>query len=397
MGRVWIGVDAGKASHHAAAVDEDGELLWHRPVRNDEAGITDLVATAASVGPVTWAVDLISAETALLRGLLAAAGQTVIYVPGRTVKAMAAGFPGEAKTDARDALVIGHTARMRRDIAALPAPTELLATLALLLSHRADLIADWVRVINRLRRVLVAISPELERALNLTTIGALVVVSRFPTPEQIRRAGRATLVAALGRALVPAPGRIVDRVLAAADRQSVVLPGQGAAAVIAADLADHLLRVRRQIKDLDKAIAQAVAEHPQAEVLLSLPGIGTIAAAEFIVAVGDLSTFAGPDNLAAYAGLAPVAHDSGRRVGNLRRPTRYHRRLRYMFCMAALTAVRTDGPSKTYYQRKRREGRNHKQALIALARRRVNVLWALLRDNRTYSPTPPAIPMAVAA
>src|SRR5690348_6779836 len=92
--------------------------------------------------------------------------------------------------------------------------------------------------------------------------------------------------------------------------------------------------------------------------------------------------------------LAPVAYDSGRRVGNLRTPTRYNRRLRYMFCMAALTTLRADGPSKDYYQRKRREGRNHKQALIALARRRINVLWALLRDNRTYSPTAPSVVVA---
>ena len=58
---------------------------------------------------------------------------------------------------------------------------------------------------------------------------------------------------------------------------------------------------------------------------------GAIVAAGFIVAVGDLSTFAGPDNLAVYAGRAPVAHDSGRRVGNLRWPARCHRTLRYMY------------------------------------------------------------------
>jgi transposase len=115
-----------------------------------------------------------------------------------------------------------------------------------------------------------------------------------------------------------------------------------------------------------------------------MPGIGVIAGAEFVAAVGDLSAFAGPDNLAAYAGLAPVPHDSGKRVGNLRRPTRYHRRLRYMLCMAALTSLQRHGPSREYYQRKRQQGRNHKQALIALARRRVNVLWALLRDHRTF-------------
>ena len=114
--------------------------------------------------------------------------------------------------------------------------------------------------------------------------------------------------------------------------------------------------------------------------------MGPLVAAEFAVAVGDLSTFASPDHLAAYAGLAPVPNDSGKRTGNLHRPQRYNRRLRHVFFMAALTAIRDHGPNREYYQRKRAEGRRHQQAVIALARRRVNVLWALLRDNRNFQP-----------
>ena len=62
--------------------------------------------------------------------------------------------------------------------------------------------------------------------------------------------------------------------------------------------------------------------------------------------------------------------------------------------MAARLSLRTDGPSRTFYQRKRAEHRIHTQALLALARRLVDVLWALLRDNRTFSPAPPVIAAA---
>src|SRR5262249_30541158 len=96
------------------------------------------------------------------------------------------------------------------------------------------------------------------------------------------------------------------------------------------------------------------AAHPQADIIRSLPGMGVLVSAEFAVAVGDLSTFAGPDQLAAYAGLAPVSHDSGKRAGNMRRPQRYHRPLRRAFFMAALTTIRSDGPNRNYYQRKTR-------------------------------------------
>jgi hypothetical protein len=68
--------------------------------------------------------------------------------------------------------------------------------------------------------------------------------------------------------------------------------------------------------------------------------------------------------------------------GNLHRPKRYHRGLRRVFYLAALSAIKPDGPSKTFYQRKRSEGKLHTQALIALARRLIDVIWALLRDGR---------------
>ena len=48
-----------------------------------------------------------------------------------------------------------------------------------------------------------------------------------------------------------------------------------------------------------------------------------------------------------------------------------------------------DGPNRDYYLKKRSESRTHTQAMIALARRRIDVLWALLRDERLYAATPP--------
>jgi len=52
-----------------------------------------------------------------------------------------------------------------------------------------------------------------------------------------------------------------------------------------------------------------------------------------------------------------------------------------------MISIRSCPESRTYYDRKRAEGKNHTQAVLALARRRVNVLWALLREDRAYQPT----------
>jgi transposase len=154
------------------------------------------------------------------------------------------------------------------------------------------------------------------------------------------------------------------------------------------------------MKDLDKQITARFREHPQAAIIESLPGMGPHLGTEFLVSTGGdaLAEFATPGRLASYAGLVPVPRDSGRISGNLHRPKRYNRRLRRVFFMAALSSIKNEGPSRTLYQRKRIERRIHTQALLALARRLVDVLWALLRDNRRFDTKPPNISgVAVAA
>jgi transposase len=131
--------------------------------------------------------------------------------------------------------------------------------------------------------------------------------------------------------------------------------------------------------------------HQLAPVIASLPGIGTLLGAEFLAATGgDMAHFGTPDRLAAFAGLAPAPWDSGRIRGNRHRPRRYHRGLQRVFSYSALVSISSCLESRRFYDRKRAEGKRHPQAVLALARRRVNALWALLRDQRPYRPAPPA-------
>ncbi len=124
--------------------------------------------------------------------------------------------------------------------------------------------------------------------------------------------------------------------------------------------------------------------------ILSLPGMGKQMGAVFIAATGgDMDAFGSADRLAGYAGLAPAPRDSGRVRGNLRRPRRFHRGLLNAMYLSALSSLKSCPASKSYYARKRAEGKGHKQALLALARRRLNVLWAMIRDGACYQATPP--------
>jgi transposase len=392
----WVGIDVGKTQHWACVVDTDGKRLLSVKIANDEAEIVALLASAGSLArELTWAVDIVGAPSALLLALLARAGQSVRYASGRVVAAMAAAYVGEGKTDAKDAYVIAETVRLRRDLAVLDADTDLVRNLAVLTGHRADLIADRVRMINRLRDLMTSVFPTLERAFDYSSHkGALVLLTRYSSPERIRRVGQARLGEWLRNRSVRGSADVAARAIAAAKSQSVVLPGQELSAQIIAELAGSILALDERLKALDAQIQETFGEHPQADIIQSMPGFGPFLGASLLVGAGDLRAFPSAGHLAAAAGLVPVPNDSGRRVGNLHRPKRYSRPLRHVFYLSAQTSMMRAGPNRDYYLKKRARGATHSQAVIALARRRIDVLWALLGENRTWTPAPPKLTQA---
>src|SRR4051794_9782157 len=176
-------------------VDAEGKTVSSIKVANDEADIVALIAEASSQATqLVWAVDIIGAPSALLLTLLARADQSVRYASGRVVAAMSAAYAGEGKTDAKDANVIAETARLRRDLSVVDTGTHLVRELAVLTGHRADLIADRVRMINRLRDLMTSVFPSLERAFDYSSHkGALILPTGYAPPDGIRRIGQTRL------------------------------------------------------------------------------------------------------------------------------------------------------------------------------------------------------------
>ncbi|MCP2318127.1 Transposase [Nocardia amikacinitolerans] len=400
--KVWVGIDVGKAAHHACVVDQAGKVVFSQKVVNGQSAIEALIARVrAKAVEVVWAVDMTSGAAGLLLALLATTGNPVVYVPGRLVNRMAGAFAGEGKTDAKDARTIAETARMRTDLTPITSPDQIVTDLKVLIARRENLMTDWVRGINQLREMLASIFPALERAFDYSTRSALILLTGYQTPAALRGDGHDGVRAYLLEHGAWAKGiaAMTDKALAAAAEQTIALPGEAVTGPLIARLARQLLDLDREVKDLDKQLTDRFGDHPHAAAITSVDGFGPILGAQLLAdAGGDLHTvFGHAGRLAAYAGLAPVPRDSGKVKGNLHRPKRYHRGMRKVFYMAALSSIRrTDSPSRAFYQKKRAEGKVHTQALIALARRLIDVIWALVRDNRTFAIEAPA-PISAAA
>jgi transposase len=271
-------------------------VLFSRKVGNDqrelEALLTRAGKAAAKAGcRVRWALDVTSGQATLLLTMLAATGQPVAYVPGRTVNRMAGAFAGEAKTDAKDARTIAETARLRGDLNPVIGPGALVGELQVLTARRADLMADWVRGVNRVRELLTSIFPALERAFDYSTRSALILLTGFQTPTGLRGAGRDEVAEHLRvhGAWVSGVPAMADRALAAAAEQTIVRPTEAAAAPLIARLAAQLLDLDREIKDLDAQITARFDKHADAPRITSVDGFGPILGAQLLAdTAGDL-------------------------------------------------------------------------------------------------------------
>jgi len=385
MDKAWAGVDAGKEFHRAHVLDASGKELLCRKVQNDEDDLLKLIDEALSLAEeVIWAVDQPGGGAALLLALLWERNQRVLYVPGLSVDRARDAYRGESKTDARDARVIADQARMRSDLGELRAGEQEIAELHLFLARRRDLVTDQSRTITRLREALVSLFPALERALDVNGKGPLILLTHYQSPTQLRRAGHKRIATYLRNRGVKGSNNVAHKALGAARSQNVTLPAQEVGAAIVAELAEDILGLKDRLQSIDEEIGQRFFARREARVLISLPGMGPTLGAEFLVAVGEISAFESADRLAAYAGLVPAARDSGKRVGNNRRMRGGNKTLKRVFYQSAFASLRSAPESRVFYDRKRAEGKRHTQALIALARRRVNVLWAMLRDGTTF-------------
>jgi transposase len=392
-----VGIDVAKQLHWACVVDmSTGKQLVSHRVENTpeaiEALIVEINGLSAAHGSATVGIDVLGGIAGLLTAMLLDADLAVVHTPGLLInRSRRATRGGERKSDPADAKVIADQVRLRAgtdELRTVEASTEPDAVLRLLVGRRRELVTDQTRRLSRLRDLLTAIHPGLERQVDVTTKTGLWLLTRFVTPAEIRAAGQEALLehlsaaGGLRRTRIEALARVV---VDAAHAQRVVVPGEATAARLVRELAQEGLAVRERLARLDTEIVEAIDDHPDGALIRSLPGMGVVLTAEFLAEAGGLHRFPTPDALASAAGLAPVLQQSGK-MHYLRRSHAGNKALKRVFYQSAFCAIQCDPLSKTFYRRKRAEGKRHHQALIALARRRVNVLHAMLRTRAEFSP-----------
>ena len=135
---------------------------------------------------------------------------------------------------------------------------------------------------------------------------------------------------------------------------------------------------------IDEKIYEIADKIEEMKILKTFPGIGGVAGASLLSEIGDIDRFGQESHLSAYCGVSPVIWQSGTGRIRTKRRKRYSRRLKGILYFIALSQIRINPESRAYYDRKIKEGKTHWQAMNALSRQLIKIIYYMLKNMEPY-------------
>lgn len=383
--QVYVGVDVGKSAHHAYAVTASGEVLFSARIGQDAAELAKLFGAMATAGPALVVVDQPKNIGALTLACARRAGCHVAYLPGLSVSKASALFPGDSKTDERDAEVIARTAMgIPESLVPVNEPDPAHERAARLSAYQQGLVKDRAHYVNRLRSALVESNPAFEAVCDFDVDFYLDLIARFGGPWGAKRAGRSRFMRWAGSRRY-----VRERTARAAWEAIDSMP----APIGMCEAVERLVvgGLARKVRDLGTEIARLAAEIDAClsgdatyVALLTVPGVGPKVAAALTANV-NIDSFPDSDHLASYVGLAPRTRQSGTSLRSVRASRGGNKMLKRCLYYSCLSLLLGDNPFHAYYDGLRARGKTHGQALKAVARKRMKIIYAVMRDKKPYS------------
>jgi hypothetical protein len=392
---IFTGVDWAEAYHDVCVMGDDGQVLEQRRVGHSVAGIGELhalIAAHAGEGePV--AVGIGVDRGLVVTALLAASYQVYAVNPLAAARYRDRHATSGAKSDRGDAKVLADLVRTDRHNHRQAAGDSELAEAVKVLA-RAHQSAIWPRQrqVNALRPALREYYPAALAAFgtDLAASDAVAVLAMAPTPQAGRALPHAKTASALRRAGRQRNTEQRTRQIQAALRAgylqapAAVTGAYGAAARSAVRL---ISAYTAEIAELEAALAEHFEQHPDAKIVRSLPGLGTVLGARVPGEFGDDRTrFPSPQSRKNHASTSPITKASGRSHIVLARHAR-NRRLADALQQRAFCSLSTSPGARRYYDQLRARGKTHRQALRQLANRWVGILHVCLQRGQLYHET----------
>jgi len=390
---VFLGVDWAEEHHDVCLLGERGQVLGRARVANSLEGVSRIHALVADHAEEPEAVVVgIETDRGLLVQALVAAGYQIYAInPLAVDRYRDRHSVSGAKSDAADAKVLADLVRTdRSNHRPVAGDSQQVEAVKLLARAHQALVHTRQRQVNQLRSALHEFYPAALEAFkdDLGGRDAVAILEYAPTPSRGRSVSQAKLISALRKA-----GRERNLEARAVELQGILRRPhleQPATLVAAYELivrsAVRMIReLNAQTTELEDELTKSFELHPDAELYLSLPGLGFVLGARVIGEFGDdPNRYLDAKGRRAYSGLAPITKASGTRHVVLARNAR-NRHLADACYLWAFASLNASTGAHRYYRALRARGKSHPQALRALGSRWVSILHGCLRHRTLYS------------
>jgi transposase len=241
---------------------------------------------------------------------------------------------------------------------------------------------------NQLQSLLALLFPEFLQVMkDLKTHSARYLLGHYPTPQEVCDLGLEELAVLLRRV---SRGKLKlerARMVYEAARASVgIREGQRAICLEIRELLGAISATEGFIAGVEEEMARALEQIPYSPFLLSVRGVGKVTVAGLIGEVGDFRKFHTLAEIMKLAGLNLFEISSGQHKGRRHISKRGRPLLRKLLFFAAINMVRQNGLMRPFYQRLVGRGMRRIKALVAVARKLLGILFALVRDHQVYIP-----------
>ena len=389
---IFVGDDWAEDHHDVYLMDADGARLASRRLPEGLTGIGALRELIADhVGEPSQVVIGIETDRGLWVQALGVSGYQVFAVnPLAVARYRERHQVSGAKSDAGDAKVLADLVRTdRHNHRSLAGDSPEAEAIKVLARAHQNLIWARTRHTNMLRSALREYYPAALNAFDdLHDRDALAVLCRAPTPAEGTRLSLSKIRSALKHA---GRQRNIDarahEIAVALRTEQLAAPATVTAAFAATTRATVGIigELNRQITDLETQLATHFETHPDADIYLSLPGLGVILGARVLGEFGDdPNRYTTAKSRKNYAGTSPLTVASGKKCAVLARRVR-NRRLYDAIDHWALGAINHSTGARAFYDQHRAAGDLHHQALRALGNRLVGILHGCLRHHTTYN------------
>jgi transposase len=386
-------IDGGKDTHYGYYRCPDGTEGKSLPFRNNGRGFQEFWERISSVADAQVFEEIIVGFEStgpymeplaqFLRNKKAVRLVQVNPMHTKRLKELTGNSP--LKTDRKDPKVIADIIELGHALTVV-IPEGPAAELRRLTQGRERTIESRTRLFNQLQCLLVISFPEfLQVMTDVKTASAQHLLWHYPTAEEIVALGEAALATLLRKV---SRGKLREdraRALFEAASESVgVQDGRSSMLLEIRLMLETIASYNRFIDGQEAEMVRHLEQIPYSRVILSLKGIGPVTTAGLIGEVGDFTKFGTISEVMKLAGLDLYEVSSGKHRGKLRISKRGRPLIRKLLYLAALSAVRKGGTMHEWYRRALSRGMIKTKALVAVSRKLLMIIFALVRDHSVY-------------